>query len=62
MSEHIQHANLTTDKGNSLSLFYNNASGLVVVDLVDADEKGGNELFRKHIDENEKLLHLKVTV
>ena len=50
-----QTINLTTAKGNTLQLFYNNDTGLVVVDLVAANEKGGNEFVRMTIDENKML-------
>jgi len=48
---------MTTAKGNTLQLFYNNETGLVVVDLIAANEDGGNELLRKTIDENKMLGH-----
>ena len=50
-----QTINLTTVKGNTLQLFYNNETGLVVIDLVAASEKGGNEFVRMTIDENKML-------
>ena len=53
----IQSINLTTKKGNTLQLFYNNDTGLVVVDLIAANEQGGNELLRRNIDETKMLGH-----
>jgi len=52
-----QSISMTTAKGNTLQLFYNNETGLVVVDLIAANEDGGNELLRKTIDENKMLGH-----
>ena len=40
-----------TSLGNTLSFFYNPENNLVVVDLIKEDESGGNELFRKKLDE-----------
>ena len=54
-----QTINLTTNKGNTISLFYNNDTGLVVVDLIAKDESGGKEFVRMHIDEDKMLAHLK---
>lgn len=48
---------MTTAKGNTLQLFYNNETGLVVVDLISANEDGGNEFVRMTIDENKMLGH-----
>ena len=52
-----QTISMTTAKGNTLQLFYNNETGLVVVDLVSKDEKGGNEFLRRHIDEDKMIGH-----
>ena len=52
-----QTTSMTTAKGNTLQLFYNNETGLVVVDLVDKDDTGGNEFVRMTIDENKLLGH-----
>ena len=54
-----QQVQLTTAKGNTLQLFYNNETGLVVVDLIDKNEQGGNEFVRMTIDENKMLGHTK---
>ena len=50
---------MTTAKGNTLQLFYNNETGLVVADLIAANEQGGNEFVRMTIDENKMLGHAK---
>lgn len=47
----IEQFNCTTKAGNTLSFFYNSDNDLVVVDLVNKDETGGNELFRLTLDE-----------
>ena len=47
-----------TPKGNSLEVFYNRDTGLVVVDLIAANGEGGNEIFRKVLDEKALLVHL----
>lgn len=46
---------MTTAKGNTLQLFYNNDTGLVVVDLVNKEESGGNEFVRMTINEDKML-------
>ena len=35
--------------GRSVSFFLNKRTGLVVVDVIDADEEGGNEFVRTHV-------------
>lgn len=47
--------NLTTPAGNNLCFFYNPKNNLIVIDLMKADESGGNEIFRKTLDEKELL-------
>ena len=47
--------NITTKNGNTLSFFYNPDNNLVVIDLVKKDESGGNEIFRKTLDEKTLL-------
>lgn len=49
---------VTTSKGNTLQFFYNPANDLVVVDLIDKNERGGNEILRKTLDETVLLGHL----
>ena len=49
---------LTTNKGNTVQLFYNNDTGLVVVDLIAKDESGGNEFVRMTINEDKMLGHM----
>lgn len=46
-----------TKAGNSISVFYNRETNLLVVDLVSANEKGGNEIMRKELDEKSLLAH-----
>ena len=57
MNDKIQRINITTKAGNTLQLFYNPENNLIVVDL--ANEKGGNELLRKTLDEKKLLAHTK---
>jgi hypothetical protein len=45
MSDISRH-NITTKGGNTLSIFYNPDNGLVVVDLIHKNERGGNEIVR----------------
>ena len=44
---------------NTLQFFYNPENNLVVVDLISKNDKGGNELFRKTLDEKSLLSHCK---
>ena len=53
----IQTVQMETHKGNTLQLFLNNQTGLVVVDLIAANEQGGTELLRQTIDEGKALAH-----
>lgn len=55
----IEYYNLETKNGNTLSLFYNPDNDLVVLSLVSEDESGGNDIFRKTLDETKLLDHLK---
>ena len=59
MNEKIQTFNITTKAGNTLQIFYNPENDLVVVDLIAKNEKGGNEVFRKTLDEKKMLKHCK---
>jgi hypothetical protein len=53
----IQTVQLTTPKGNTLQLVHNADTGLVVVDLIAANEQGGNEFVRMTINEDTMLAH-----
>lgn len=53
----IQTVAITTANGNTLQLFYNGDTGLVVVDLIASNDNGGNEILRKTIDEKAMLAH-----
>jgi hypothetical protein len=46
--ERIVHHNVPLDDGRVVALFVNRDSGLVVLDIVDADDKGGVEVYRAH--------------
>lgn len=58
-SKEITRLNVTTKGGNTLQLFYNPENSLVVVDIVAANEKGGNEIVRQTLDEKKLLAHCK---
>jgi hypothetical protein len=55
----IVYSYVTTIEGNTLQLFYNPKNALVVLDLISADDSGGNELYRKVISESTLLTHIK---
>lgn len=57
MKDNIQRFTVETKGGNTLQFFYNPDNNLVVVDIVAANEKGGNELLRKTLDEKKLLSH-----
>lgn len=54
----IKRATLTTADGNTLDLFYNNSTGLIVLDLNHQSGNGGNELFRRYVSETAALSHV----
>ena len=53
----IKTVQFETGQGNTLQLFYNSDTGLVVVDLIAANGKGGTEILRRTIDEKAMLAH-----
>lgn len=55
----IETLQVTTKNGNTLQFFYNPNNNLVVVDLVDKNERGGNEILRQTLDEKKLLAHAK---
>lgn len=55
----ITRHSIETKGGNTLQIFYNPDNNLVVVDLIAANEEGGNELLRKTLDEKTLLKHTK---
>ncbi len=46
-----------TRGGHSLQFFYNPENDLLVVDIAHKNERGGNELVRRTLNENELLAH-----
>ena len=50
---------IRTRNGNTLSMFFNKDTGLLVIDLTSKDESGGNELVRRTLDESKLLGHCK---
>jgi len=55
--DNIKQVQIETKQGNTLSFFYNSDNDLLVVDLVSKNEKGGNELMRKTLNEEQLLNH-----
>jgi len=55
----IQNLNLTTKAGNTLNVFFNPDSNLLVIDIIHKNEKGGNEILRQTLDEKKLLKHCK---
>jgi hypothetical protein len=61
MPDSIVRFNAPTSGGNTLQFFYNHENNLVVIDLVDKNGSGGNELFRQTLDEGVLLNHCSKT-
>ena len=57
-SANIQRLSMITKAGNTLSFFYNTENSLLVVDLVDKNDNGGNELVRLTLNEKKLLAHV----
>jgi hypothetical protein len=57
MSNEIKTFTVETKGGNTLQFFYNPQNDLVTVDLIAKNEKGGNEILRKTLDETQLLKH-----
>ena len=55
MNDKIETVNLKTKAGNTLQVFFNVTTGLLVVDLIAKSEKGGNEIVRTKLDEKKLL-------
>jgi len=56
--EYLSNYWVETEKGNSLHFFFNRKTNLLCVDLIDAQERGGNEIVRMTLDEELLLEHL----
>lgn len=56
-TDNIQRHTIPTKAGNSLQIFYNPENNLLVVDLIDANDRGGNELLRQTLNESKLLGH-----
>lgn len=54
----IERVQITTKAGNSIDVFYNPDTNLLVVDLCDKSGKGGNEITRRTLDETKLLEHV----
>lgn len=57
MNDKIRIVTFETNAGNTLQVFFNQTTGLLVVDLIDKNEEGGNEIYRHILDEKEMLSH-----
>lgn len=57
VSDSIVRWNTPTKAGNTLGVFYNAENDLLVVDIVHANESGGNEIVRRRLDESALLAH-----
>lgn len=57
--DNIHRHPITTKQGNTLSFFYNPENNLLVIDLIDTSEVGGNELIRMTLDERKLLNHVR---
>jgi hypothetical protein len=57
-SEKITRVLIPTKDGNELLVFYNPEINLICIDLIDYEVDGGNEIFRKYLNEEELLEHL----
>lgn len=53
----LQYQYLKTLEGHTLCVFYNAETRLLVVDVVDRDEAGGNEIVRRTLDFDALLGH-----
>ncbi|MGD0768114.1 MAG: hypothetical protein ABSB42_07965 [Tepidisphaeraceae bacterium] len=58
-AKQIERVTIQTAGGNTLELFYNPENNLLVVDLIAANECGGNEVVRMKLDETRMLSHCK---
>ena len=45
----IRLAHINLDDGRTVSLFVNKNNNLVVMDIIDADEQGGVEVYRNNV-------------
>ena len=52
---------IPTRQGHTVSVFFNQETDLLVVDVVHKNEKGGNEIVRRTLDYNALLPHCKPT-
>lgn len=59
MNDEIQRISLVTKNGNIIQVFYNPNNNLLVLDLFDKNDNGGNELLRLFLDEKKLLKHCK---
>ena len=57
MPHDIERWSVQTKRGNTLSVFYNRTTNLLVIDIVDTDETGGNEIVRMKLREITLLKH-----
>lgn len=48
-TDHVTLRNVELNDGRTVVLFVNLSTNLVVLDIVDADEQGGIEIYRRHV-------------
>jgi hypothetical protein len=54
----IHRQSFDTTSGNRIAFFFNKETNLLVIDIIDKNERGGNELVRMTLDEKKLLNHL----
>ena len=55
----ITRHNITTKNGNTIQVFFNDETNLLVVGIIAENEKGGNEIVRTTLNEDNLLQHVK---
>jgi hypothetical protein len=55
----IHYHSFETRAGNTISVFFNKHTKLLVVDIIHHNWKGGNEIVRQTLDEKQLLKHCK---
>ena len=56
--DNITRHKIILNSGNSLHVFFNHDTNLLVIDIIDHKDRDGNEIIRQHIDENKLLGHI----
>jgi hypothetical protein len=58
--DEIYRREIETPEGHTICIFYNTTTRLLVVDVIDTSEEGGNEILRKTLNFDELLAHIGV--